>query len=95
VSDEQESNVVSIGETPFRLTAEMILRHYMANMDRVEDIIVCATFKDSATPMISVSSDTHPMFMAFSGNVINRLSTKHMDQKETPRRGGASPKDHA
>jgi len=74
---------------PFRLTAEMIVRYYLANIDRLEHVVVMATFKDTPRPMVSMT-EVDPTMTAWLGATLLRMATEP-PTKKAPAEGPSEP----
>lgn len=67
---------------PVRLTPDMIVRYYLANIDRLDDILVFAVWKDSRKPMLSVNTDIGSAALAYAGALCLKLATADSTPKE-------------
>jgi len=73
---------IAVLPPPSRLTAEMIIRYYLSQIDQLEDVAVIATFKNKGRPMISVTTDMSEYLLAFAGNVLSHLSMRGVETKK-------------
>jgi hypothetical protein len=78
-----DARSVSLGsELPIKhVTPEMVIRHTMAEMDKVATIVIAVTYKDGTgkTPVVLHSTNVSDYFLSFVGSVMLRLATRMMD----------------
>lgn len=65
------------------ITADMVIRHLLAEADKVETIVVGVTYKDGTdqTPVVLHSTNISDYFLSFVGSVMLRLATRMMDRR--------------